>query len=95
MRASRNGEARVVIEVTDTGPGIDPKILPKLFEPFTMTRPDGTGLGLSIVHSVVEEHRDQIYTQNQPGQGATFTVRLTSREQDGDDMEKPDACLSS
>ena len=64
------------LEVADTGPGIDPKILPKLFEPFSTTKPDGNGLGLSIVHSIVREHRGTISVQSQPGQGTVFTVRL-------------------
>jgi|GEM_PF-589884 len=64
------------LEVADTGPGIDPKILPKLFEPFASTKPDGTGLGLSIVHSIIKEHRGKITVQSQPGQGATFTLRF-------------------
>ena len=66
------------LEVADTGPGIDPKILPKLFEPFTTTKPDGTGLGLSIVHSIVREHRGTISVQSQPGQGTTFIVKIPS-----------------
>ncbi len=64
------------LEVSDTGSGIDPKILPKLFEPFTTTKPDGNGLGLSIVHSIVLEHRGKISVQSQPGQSTTFTVKL-------------------
>lgn len=64
------------LEVMDTGPGIDPAILPKLFEPFTTTKPSGTGLGLSIVHSIVREHRGKITAQSQPGKGTTFTIKL-------------------
>ena len=64
------------LEVTDTGPGIDPKILPKLFEPFATNKLNGTGLGLSIVHAIVKEHRGVISAQNQPGGGATFRVKL-------------------
>ena len=64
------------LEVTDTGPGINPKILPKLFEPFTTTKPEGTGLGLSIVHSIVQEHQGTIFAQSQPGQGTTFTIKI-------------------
>ncbi len=65
-----------IFEVGDTGPGIDPKILPKLFEPFTTSKPGGTGLGLSIVHSIVKAHRGKISVQNLPGHGAIFTVKL-------------------
>ena len=64
------------LEVSDTGPGIDPKILPTLFEPFTTTKPSGNGLGLSIVHSIVREHRGKLSVQSQPGQGTTFTIKF-------------------
>ena len=64
------------LEVADTGPGIDPKILPKIFEPFTTTKPEGNGLGLSIVHSIVREHRGTISAQNHLCQGTTFIVRI-------------------
>ena len=64
------------LEVSDSGPGIDPAILPKLFEPFTSGKPGGTGLGLSIVHSIVREHRGEIAVQTKPGQGTIFTIKL-------------------
>lgn len=73
---TRQEDGWFILEVTDTGPGIDPTILPKLFEPFTTTKPAGTGLGLSIVHSIVREHRGKITARSQPGQGATFTIKL-------------------
>ncbi|MBI3291442.1 MAG: hypothetical protein HYZ73_01330 [Elusimicrobia bacterium] len=53
-------------EISDNGPGIDPSILPKLFEPFVTTKPNGTGLGLSIVHSIVKEHRGEISVKSKP-----------------------------
>jgi signal transduction histidine kinase len=74
--STRPEEGWFVFEVSDTGPGIDPRILPKLFEPFTTTKPSGTGLGLSVVRSIVKEHRGKIPVQSPPGQGATFTVKL-------------------
>ncbi|MBI1953248.1 MAG: hypothetical protein HYS41_03905 [Candidatus Omnitrophica bacterium] len=64
------------LEVSDSGPGIDPAILPKLFEPFTSGKPGGTGLGLSIVHSIVREHRGEIVVQTKPKHGTVFTVKL-------------------
>lgn len=63
-------------EVADTGPGIDPKILPRLFEPFNTNKPTGTGLGLSLVHSIIREHRGEIFAWSRPGQGTRFTVKL-------------------
>ncbi len=66
------------ITVADTGPGIPPEIQSKIFDPFftTKTRGRGTGLGLTISNSIVEEHRGKIWTQSEPGKGATFIVEL-------------------
>lgn len=65
-------------EISDSGPGIDPKMLPKLFEPFNSSKPGGIGLGLSIAHSIIREHRGNIFVQSKPGEGATFIVKLPS-----------------
>ncbi len=73
---TRQEDGYFALELTDSGPGIDPKVLPKLFEPFTTTKPDGNGLGLSIVHSIVREHRGKISVQSQPGQGTTFVLKI-------------------
>lgn len=64
------------IEVSDTGPGIDPAVAERLFEPFFTTKPQGTGLGLSIARQIVDEHGGQLTWTNRPGGGTTFTIRL-------------------
>jgi signal transduction histidine kinase len=46
----------VCVAVRDTGPGLRPEILPRLFEPFYTTKSDGMGMGLSICHSIIEAH---------------------------------------
>ena len=68
----------VVVQVADTGAGIDAGTLPRLFEPFFTTKAPGkgTGLGLSISHGIVEEHGGAITVESTPGEGATFTVTL-------------------
>jgi PAS domain S-box-containing protein len=68
-------------EITDTGPGIAPNALPRLFDPFYSTKPvgEGTGLGLAISHGIITGHGGQIEVQSQPGQGATFRVTLPNR----------------
>lgn len=76
---TRQEDACFALELTDSGPGIDPKVLPKLFEPFSTTKPDGNGLGLSIVHSIVKEHGGRISVTSQPGKGASFLVKLPLR----------------
>jgi len=68
----------VLIEVTDTGCGIDPAIQQRIFDPFFTTKPPGhgTGLGLSISHGMVGDHGGTITVRSSPGRGSTFAVRL-------------------
>jgi len=67
----------LVTEIEDTGDGIAPQILPKLFEAFeTFGKPRGTGLGLSIAKKIVEDHRGRIYARNVPSGGALFGFTL-------------------
>jgi signal transduction histidine kinase len=65
----------VVIAVSDTGPGIEPKDLPKVFDPFFTKRSDGTGLGLTIVHRIIDEHDGHIEVSSSP-EGTKFTVSI-------------------
>lgn len=71
---------RVVISVTDDGPGIGDIDSSRLFDPFFTTKSSGTGLGLSIVYSIVERHRGHIEVDSPPGQGACFRVILPQEE---------------
>jgi len=75
---SRRDDDRVVITVSDTGPGISPDIAARIFEPFfTTKKAGGTGLGLSIAHSlVVKKHGGHLSCGTAAGGGAIFTVRL-------------------
>jgi PAS domain S-box-containing protein len=68
---------QLVIEFTDTGTGIPPENLKRIFEPyFTTKEAKGTGLGLAICQRIVEAHGGQINVTSQPGQGTTFQVNL-------------------
>ncbi|MBI2440337.1 MAG: PAS domain-containing protein [Lentisphaerae bacterium] len=60
----------------DTGAGVAPEELGRLFEPFHSTRPEGTGLGLIIVQRIIQEHGGKIEVHSQPGAGLTFTILL-------------------
>ena len=62
--------------VTDTGPGIDPQILPHIFEPFITSKESGTGLGLTITHDIIHQHHGEIRVENDPECGAVFKVWL-------------------
>jgi nitrogen fixation/metabolism regulation signal transduction histidine kinase len=65
----------VEMRVEDNGPGVDPGMLERLFEPYVTTKPKGTGLGLAIVKKIVEEHGGIIWAENCE-QGACITFRL-------------------
>lgn len=62
--------------IQDSGPGIDPDDLPKIFEPFYTTRAKGSGLGLAFVSQVIKAHEGTITAGNREGGGASFTIRL-------------------
>lgn len=64
------------VVVRDSGPGIDPAILDRIFNPFFTTKESGTGLGLAIVHRIVEAHDGTIVAGNQEGGGARFEIRV-------------------
>lgn len=74
------GEAMAQVSVIDTGPGLDPAVAERLFQPFVTTKAQGMGVGLSISRSIVEAHGGRIWTEPNPGGGAIFrfTVRLAN-----------------
>ena len=75
-----DGDDRPVaqVEVSDSGAGIEPEVLGKVFGAFYTTKPEGqgTGLGLTVCAAIVGEHGGQIKVTSEPGQGAAFTVQL-------------------
>ncbi len=73
---SPSDRARICLEVSDTGQGIDSEHRSRIFDPFFTTKSDGTGLGLAIVHAFVEGHGGRIEVDSQPGQGTTFRIYL-------------------
>jgi signal transduction histidine kinase len=64
------------LRVGDSGPGISPAALEKIFHPFFSTKETGTGLGLAIVHRIVEAHDGAITAGNGPAGGAVFEIRI-------------------
>ena len=65
-----------VVQVSDTGRGISPEALPRIFKPFFTTRSEGTGLGLSLANSIVQSHGGRIEVSSTLGKGTQFKVRL-------------------
>ena len=80
--ARRSGEARpgrfICLSVADTGCGMSPQVLRRIFDPFYTTKDvgKGTGLGLSTVHGIVQQHGGWIEVASQVGQGSTFSIFL-------------------
>jgi signal transduction histidine kinase len=73
---TRRVDGAVEVEVGDTGGGIPPGDLSRIFEPFYSTKERGTGLGLAFAHQVVKEHGGTIRCESALGTGTTFTIRL-------------------
>jgi len=84
---ARGADNFVEIKVSDTGVGIDPQELPKIFDKFYRVKHPktrqvtGTGLGLSIVKGIVEAYRGSIHVESVPDQGTTFTVLLPAAQE--------------
>jgi hypothetical protein len=78
----------VALEVADTGPGIHPAHLERIWDPFFTTKPvgQGTGLGLSITQRVVSRHGGRIRVESAPGKGARFIVELPIAGPGGDNV---------
>jgi two-component system sensor histidine kinase PilS (NtrC family) len=65
---------------TDTGAGMSPQQIEKIFEPFQSNFEGGTGLGLAIVYQIVQAHGGKVWARSKPGQGTTFVLRLNRLE---------------
>ena len=76
--ASPSSPQTVLVEISDTGPGIPPEILDKVFDPFFTTKADsgGTGLGLAMAYGIATSHGGRIEVTSEPGRGATFRILL-------------------
>jgi signal transduction histidine kinase len=90
LRSRRAGEA-VEAEVADTGGGIPPGDLTRIFEPFYSTKERGTGLGLAFAQQVVREHGGEIRCDSTVGRGTTFTLRLPADDERTEQPPRPRA----
>jgi two-component system sensor histidine kinase PilS (NtrC family) len=67
----------------DTGPGMSPQMVEKVFEPFQSQFEGGTGLGLAIVYQIVQAHEGKVFVRSKQGQGCTFVLRLRRAAEEG------------
>jgi signal transduction histidine kinase len=92
LSAAAVAEGRVRFSVTDTGVGIPPEYLPRVFEKFFRvpgrSRGRGTGLGLAIVREIIAAHRGEVACESQPGKGTVFQLTLPFCSGAGQDGEK-------
>ncbi len=77
-------ENTVAVAIRDTGVGIQPADMEKIFQPFYSTKPEvkGIGLGLSVSYGIVQNHHGEIRVESHPGEGSTFTVLLPIKDAD-------------
>lgn len=73
---SRSKKGGVVIEISDTGPGIPKESQDQIFKPFYTDKTRGTGLGLAIVKNAIDSHRGEIEVESVPEEGTTFRIKL-------------------
>jgi len=80
--STAEADGRVRVEVHDTGPGIPPETLPRIFDAFFTTKPagEGTGLGLWVSYGIIEQHQGRLSCESRPDGGATFIVELPFRK---------------
>ena len=78
-------DGKAILTIKDDGPGIDKKVMDRLFDPFVTTKPvgQGTGLGLSICYGIVKHHGGEIQVESEPGKGTSFRVILPVHHQAG------------
>jgi PAS domain S-box-containing protein len=76
IRTRSSADGLVELAVVDSGHGIEPEKLPRLFEAFYTTKPNGMGMGLSISRTIIEAHHGRISAENNAGGGAVFRVAL-------------------
>ena len=86
---NRRAADRVVIDVADDGPGIEPEVLPRIFDPFFSTKKHGSGLGLALTQEIVREHGGEITVQAELRRGATFSISLPAQPERGEQGADP------
>ena len=76
LTARRRTDRRVEVEIADTGVGISPQDLPRIFDLYFTTKTSGSGIGLSLVYRTIQLHDGEIEVESVPGRGTTFRIQL-------------------
>jgi two-component system sensor kinase FixL len=79
-----------ITTVEDSGPGVDPAVMGRVFQPLASTKPEGMGLGLSICSAIVENHGGRIWVESSPLGGAAFCFVLARAGAKADDVGRTD-----
>ncbi|MCX6911070.1 MAG: ATP-binding protein [Verrucomicrobia bacterium] len=87
--ATERAEDCVTVSVSDTGAGIPPHLIGRIFEPYESTKKGGSGLGLMIVRRIVQQHGGAIDVDSVVGKGTVFRLRLPTREKRARVLEAP------
>ena len=80
---TRNVEDQVQVTVEDSGPGLDPNTMAKIFEPFYTTKSTGMGMGLSISRSIIQSHGGRLWATAKDGPGTAFHFSLPKYQEEG------------
>ncbi len=86
--AGRGGDC-ITIAITDTGVGMDPRVLSRVFEPFFTTKEHGTGLGLATSYGIIKENGGDLRVESAPGLGTTFYIDLPVSEHAPEEPQSP------
>ncbi len=84
IKISNEDAGRARVDITDSGKGIAPEDISKVFEPYYSTKDTGTGLGLAIVRKAIEDHGGTVSVMSKPGSGTTFTIILPIQPEGGE-----------
>ena len=76
IKSERAENEQILVNVSDTGPGIPPHLAERVFDPFFTTKAHGTGMGLRISRSIIESHGGRLWAVGSPGRSATFQFTL-------------------
>jgi PAS domain S-box-containing protein len=77
-------DERIKVSIVDSGSGMPPEIVQKIFNPFFTTKKKGTGLGLAVCQKIMEDHEGRIFVQSEQGKGTRFTIEWSAKRLSGE-----------